>query len=176
MTTVDVTLFPICSSSGTPRCPSGVYSAGTFTAPPGYQPYQGTSDQPRALDIIYVEVLGAFGGWVFALRSLPRIQSFRVPTSIYSTQAWIKALLGATIAVIGVIAVQRAVVPNFPPQPGDKIFIFAVLFGLAQEPVTRLIDNRLRSLLEVASAKTEAGSGRASRQAPRAAASGAAAE
>jgi hypothetical protein len=166
MSTVDPTLFPICSTTAnaSPRCPSGVYSVVQFAGDPSHR-YVGPPDQPWPLDIIYIEVLGAFGGWVFALRSLPRIRRFQVPTSIYGTQVWIKALLGATIAVIGVAAVQRGVLPDFSPQQGDKIFIFALLFGLAQEPVTRLIDNRLRSLLEVANAKSRPTSGRAGGQA-----------
>jgi hypothetical protein len=52
------------------------------------------------------------------------------------------------IALIGVLALQRGLLGAYPPQPGDKVFLYALLFGLAQEPLTRVLDKRLRTLIE----------------------------
>jgi hypothetical protein len=138
----DPLIFPICANSATPHCPGGALE-GVFSV----QDFP-VSDLPSPLDVLYILLLGSFGGWFFALRGLLPLQHGELDSRLYLLQAVIKALTGAVIALIGVLALQRGLLGAYPPQPGDKVFLYALLFGLAQEPLTRVLDKRLRTLIE----------------------------
>ncbi|MGR2751841.1 hypothetical protein ACUY4T_03090 [Agromyces arachidis] len=58
----------------------------------------------------------------------------------------VKLPIGAVIAVVGVLLLK--IIPGFEVSDRGQIAAYAVLFGVAQETVTRLIDRRAQSVLD----------------------------
>jgi hypothetical protein len=76
-------------------------------------------------------------------------------TSIRVFQALLKAATGMITAILGLLFLRAGVVPGFTRiDTRSQILVYAVVFGAAQQLVTRLIDARSDSLLD--SVKTNA--------------------
>lgn len=101
-----------------------------------------------------IEFWGAVGGLVGALTSLRRIRARRGPYGIHVAQLLLKLPAGALVAVFTIVLVQGGLFKQITVVDRQQIAAYAVLFGFAQEAVTRLVDRRAS---EIAGAQGEAG-------------------
>jgi hypothetical protein len=111
------------SSTQTGRCPSG-------------------ENEPSGRDVKHVEVLGAFGGAMAAVFTVSRMKGIGGPYSLPALQALPKLPAGSATALLGVLLLQNGLVTGFLPQRSGVISAYAVIFGYAQQVVTRLVDRQ----------------------------------
>jgi hypothetical protein len=127
-------LFSLCAPEGQPaaappssdqagRCPSG-------------------ENEPSGKDVVQVEVLGAFGGAMAAVFTVSRMKGIGGPYSLPAIQALLKLPAGSATALLGVLLLQNGLVTGFLPQRSGVISAYAVIFGYAQQVVTRLVDRQ----------------------------------
>jgi hypothetical protein len=110
-------------SGETGRCPSG-------------------ENNPSGKDVVHVEVLGAFGGAMAAVFTVSRMKGIGGPYSLPAMQALLKLPAGSATALLGVLLLQNGLVTGFLPQRSGVISAYAVIFGYAQQVVTRLVDRQ----------------------------------
>lgn len=87
------------------------------------------------------ELLGALGGLAAALAGIRRLRGFRNPYNLPLVQALLKIPSGALTGLLGVVLMQGGIV-FLEPQSGGALVAYAVIFGAAQDVVTRLIDRQ----------------------------------
>jgi hypothetical protein len=104
-------------------------------------------------DVWKVELLGALGGLLIALATLQRLRGYRNPYALPFVQALLKIPAGALTGLIGTVIVQSGAF-SIDPVSGNKLVAYVILFGAAQETVTRLIDQKASSLVEAANPAT----------------------
>jgi hypothetical protein len=101
-------------------------------------------------DYAEVEVWGAVGGLVGAVGGLRQLRPGRRPMGLQIAQLVLKVPAGALLAVFGVVLLQSGIVPVLPPSADGRLAAYAVLFGFAQEALTRAVDRQARQLLDQA--------------------------
>jgi hypothetical protein len=109
---------------------------------------------PGPLDWSLVALFGALGGLLSAVFVLWNVSSYRNPYGIQLIQALSKLPFGAVAALIGVMVMQAGIFDVVKSQTGVRILGYAVIFGFAQQALTRQLDSRANSLLEGAHAKS----------------------
>lgn len=100
-------------------------------------------------DMAEVEIWGAVGAlvsWIVAIRSGVRPRAGDEGLSV--SQLALKLPAGSLTAAFAVLLVQADVVPVLRSIDPRQVGAYSVLFGFAQEAVTRLIDRQAASLLE----------------------------
>jgi hypothetical protein len=132
-------LVPLCfpdpnapGANGTGVCPSGAGS------------------QAASSDVAVVVLFGLLGAVLTGVRFVAqRPVASSVPLSTTrSFQALFKAAVGTLAAVLGLLFLRAGVVPGFTQvDTQSQILAYAVVFGAAQEFITRLIDQRSNTLL-----------------------------
>lgn len=141
-------VLPLCfpdpdapGASGTAVCPSGAHG------------------DPAKADVAVVVLFGLIGAVLTGVRFVTK----RAPASSIamsttrSFQGLFKAAVGTLTAVLGLLFLRAGVVPGFTQvDTQSQILAYAVVFGAAQEFITRLIDQRSNALLAGASS-TERG-------------------
>jgi monoamine oxidase len=100
----------------------------------------------RGFDIAAVELVGGIGGLVGALVRIRRARRLQSPYGIAVGQTLLKVITGAALAFIGVLLLQSNVLGGLSRQPGSHVIAYAALFGLAQQALTRLVDDRVGEL------------------------------
>ncbi|KAA2264065.1 hypothetical protein F0L68_08760 [Solihabitans fulvus] len=113
------------------------------TCPGGLRPSPG--------DVWLVQLLGAFGAIIATVISLLRRRPSLAPYVLIGYQALIKALLGAALSVVGVLALAAGVTEGLigiSTQPALQLW--AVLLGYSQQIGTRLLDNYADHVMEQA--------------------------
>lgn len=127
------TLFPLCSQDQT-VCPAGLGA-------------------PAAADVGTVAFLGLIGAGLTAVLAIRRARPSTSPYRLMPALGFLRIPLGGIVSVLGVVLVQSGSVPGFAgladPQ---QIAVYAIVFGFAQEAVTRLLENRARAVQDVAAA------------------------
>jgi hypothetical protein len=112
--------------------------------------------KPTAADVPLVLGLGALGAALSVALSLADLKPAGVRFSLTVAQGLNKIVLGAIIAVLGIIVLRT--VTNAPgflgTQPG--LLTTAVVFGYSQQVFTRLIDRQASQLTNAASPATPA--------------------
>lgn len=110
-----------------------------------------------------VELLGALGGLLAALTALQRLRGYRNPYNLPFVQALLKIPAGALTALVGLIFMQSGILFLEPVTDIKELVAYAILFAVAQELITRLIDQKAKSIVEAANPSSasgvEAGSG-----------------
>jgi hypothetical protein len=102
-----------------------------------------------ASDIWLTQVLGATGALIAAVVSLVRRRPSLSPYIMVGYQALIKVLLGAVLAVVGVLALAAGLGEGLIGLRGQAaVLVAAVVFGYAQQLGTRLLDNYADRLLD----------------------------
>jgi hypothetical protein len=91
---------------------------------------------------------GAFGGLLGLLVALRRLRRPEGPFGVQVAQAILRVPAGAFTAVVVTVIVQAELISQIDPIPSDRLGAYAVLFGVAQEAATRLIDRRAAELVE----------------------------
>jgi hypothetical protein len=97
---------------------------------------------PGPVDVWLVQMLGAFGALVAGVILLIRRRPSLSPYVLIGYQALIKVLLGAGLAVVGVLALGAGVTEGLicvTSQAG--LLLWSVLLGYSQQVGTRLLDN-----------------------------------
>jgi hypothetical protein len=95
-----------------------------------------------------VSLFGAVGALVTAVPPLANAAGTWNPFSLPLYQLLLKLVLGPVFAIVGVMLLQSKVVPNvqFPRRLPD-LLVWSVVFGAAQQAVTRVIDRRAEALV-----------------------------
>lgn len=126
-------LMPLCFDGEVPSCPTS----------------QGTGAGPRGADILIVAVLGALGGALAATLSIRNLKGTSTPYDVPVALAALKVPMGALTAVLGLVAIQGDFVPGFSELDSQgQILAYALVFGFAQQALSRLLDKQAQTLLE----------------------------
>jgi hypothetical protein len=155
------TLIPLCFN------PTGQVVCPTQESPVDVPPGGGSPGQPPAntapaadydtaiadtvtpWDIFVIEVVGLIAAAVATAAALRNIRGTSTPYSVPMALAALKLPTGALTAVLGLILMRGEFVPglsalDFPAQ----IIAWAIIFGYAQQILTRFVDQRAQSVLE----------------------------
>jgi len=149
-TTTAAGSVPAPTSTTTPTTVPDAGSTETTTATEGQLDTQanGLSARPSATKVIAtVEAWGAVGGLVGVLIALRRIGGVRGPYGLPLAQTALKVPAGALIALFGLLVLQSSLLPGLALVDDKALAAYAALFGFAQEPVTRLVDEQAGQLL-----------------------------
>jgi hypothetical protein len=110
----------------------------------------GPHSEPASSDVALVVLFGLLGAVLTGVRFVAQSSvASSVPMSTTrSFQALFKAAVGTLAAVLGLLFLRAGVVPGFTQiDTRSQILAYAVVFGAAQEFITRLIDQRSNTLL-----------------------------
>jgi len=129
----------------------------TAAAAPGQPPAQdvqsvcpsGERHVPTGGDILIVAALGALGGALGALIAVRNLRGTSTPYSVSTALAVLKVPSGAMTTIIGMLLLAGGFIPglsNLDSQ--EQILAYALLFGIAQQLVTRMADNRAQQILD----------------------------
>jgi len=131
------TLFPLCLDADGAVCPAGgaVATAG---------------------DTATVAVMGMIGAGITAVVAVRRTRPSVSPYRLTPTLGWLRVPFGGIIAVVGVMILQAGIVTGFAGlRTQQEIAVYALVFGFAQEVVTRLLENRAMLLQDAAGATAQ---------------------
>jgi len=104
--------------------------------------------QPSPDDIMIVAGLGLLGSAAAAAFSIRNIQGIPTPYEVPVALAFFKLPLGAFTAVTGLLLLGAGFVPGFSELDSQRqILAYALAFGYAQQVVSRLIDERARTIV-----------------------------
>ncbi|HEY3004029.1 MAG TPA: hypothetical protein VGJ44_16910, partial [Kribbellaceae bacterium] len=109
----------------------------------------GASGHERGADIIMIALLGALGGALTASLSIRNLKGTSNPYDVPVALAMLKVPLGAFTAILALIAIRGSFVPgltNLDSQ--EQILAYALVFGFAQQALSRLLDQRAQTLME----------------------------
>jgi hypothetical protein len=145
----DPSFFSLCAKGAGAHttCPSG-HAAGRW-------------------DVFLLGFAGLVGGSVGALIILLNAKVSVGPFTLPIAQAAVKLPAGATIALVGLFAVQHGTLGVLMPQAGNALVAFALLFGVAQQALTRFIDKRANNLFAESKAAGTAVASRSSSAFPK---------
>ncbi|HJP78621.1 MAG TPA: hypothetical protein VJ914_30380 [Pseudonocardiaceae bacterium] len=108
----------------------------------------GGSAHPAGGEVWLVAMMGAVGASIAAVVLLVRRRPSLSPYVLAGYQALIKVLLGALLAVVGVLALGAGLVQGLISlHSQDAVLFWAVLLGYSQQVGTRLLDNYADRLL-----------------------------
>jgi hypothetical protein len=114
----------------------------------------GDRQTPTGGDILIVAGLGAVGGGLGALFAIRNLRGTSTPYGIPTALAVLKAPAGALTAVIGILLLAGGFVPGLSNLDSQRqILAYALLFGYAQQLITRLVDDQGQSLLNTVPSK-----------------------
>ncbi len=126
-------LMPLCFDAAVPSCPTS----------------QGAGAVPRGADILIVAVLGALGGALAATLSIRNLKGTSTPYDVPVALAALKVPMGSLTAILGLVAIQGEFVPGLSELDSQgQILAYALVFGFAQQALSRLLDQQAQSLLE----------------------------
>jgi hypothetical protein len=109
----------------------------------------GGRQSPSGGDILIIAGLGALGGVLGALLAIRRLRGTSTPYSVSSALAILKVPSGALSSIIGMLLLAGGFVPGLTNLDSQRqILAYALLFGIAQQLVTRVADNRAQQLLD----------------------------
>jgi hypothetical protein len=107
---------------------------------------------PSFGDLATIEGWGMLGGLIGAVGSLRRVRASRDPAGLHLAQLALKLPAGAVTALFGIVLLQSSILPPLTPVEPGQLAAYAVLFGFAQEALTRFVDQQSGRIL--ANAKT----------------------
>ncbi|MBM7807643.1 hypothetical protein JOD57_003480 [Geodermatophilus bullaregiensis] len=104
---------------------------------------------PQNADVLVVAFLGLLGGALAAAASIRNLKGTTSPYDVPVAVATLKVPLGALTAVLGLIAIRGDFVPGLSALDSQvQILAYALVFGFAQQLLTRLLDQRAQTLLD----------------------------
>ncbi len=120
-------------------------------------PTRAAADGPSGGDVLIVALLGALGGALAAAMSIRNLQGTSTPYDVPVSLALLKFPLGAFTAVLALVAIQGDFVPGLTALDSqEQILAYALVFGFAQQALTRLLDQRAQTLLNALPSKDTA--------------------
>lgn len=131
--------LPLCFSPEAGRvCPSG-------------------AGGPRPQDAAIVALIGAFGGALAAAVSVRNLRGTSTPYDMPVVLSLLKVPAGALTALGALIAIRGDFVPGLSDLDSqEQILAYALVFGYAQQLLTRLIDDRAGAVLDSVPSKDAA--------------------
>lgn len=113
----------------------------------------GGSD-PGPLDIWVVMLLGLLGGALAAAVSIRTIRGTSTPYDVPVALACLKVPAGAATAVAALIFIRGEFVPGLSALDNqEQILAYALVFGYAQQLLTKLIDRQAQDVLDAVPSK-----------------------
>jgi hypothetical protein len=97
-----------------------------------------------------VEVWGVLGSLVAVIAGLWRLRSSRQPSGLQLAQLGLKLPAGALTSLFGVLLLQGSLLQQISSIAPKQAPAYAILFGFAQEGLTRFVDGKANTLLESA--------------------------
>ncbi|MGW3991232.1 hypothetical protein [Streptomyces sp. NPDC004830] len=108
-------------------------------------PIDGT---PEGADVLIVEFFGLCGAALAGAVSLRHMQGTATPYMVPICLLLLRLPVGALAAVFGLLVIQGGFVPGLTDlDSGAQILAWALMFGIAQETVTRLVDQQSKRVL-----------------------------
>ena len=102
-----------------------------------------------ALDVVVVSLLGALGGALAAAVSIRNLRGTSTPYDMPVALCLLKVPAGAMTALGALIAIRGEFVPGLSAlDTQEQVLAYALVFGYAQQLLTRLIDDRASSVLD----------------------------
>jgi hypothetical protein len=138
--------IPMCFKPGVTTAATAAQPAQQVfsVCPSGDQPQQ----RPEAGDILIVAGLGAIGGALGALVAIRNLRGTSTPYSVSTALAILKGPSGALTAIIGMLLLAGGFVPGLTNLDSQRqILAYALIFGIAQQLVTRVADDRAQQIL-----------------------------
>lgn len=106
------------------------------------------SGTPRGGDVLIVEFFGLCGAALAGAVSLRHMQGTATPYMVPICLLLLRLPIGALAAVFGLLVVQGGFVPGLTDLDSSaQILAWALVFGVAQETVTRLVDQQGKRVL-----------------------------
>jgi hypothetical protein len=116
----------------------------------------GEAQEGDAVEPWAVEAVGILGGALAAVLALARFRGFTDPYGLPTTQALLRIPTSAVTSLFGVVLMQTAALELFQPQEdATTVLAYAFVFGYAQEPLLRMIDQKAGEVLNPARSKDE---------------------
>jgi hypothetical protein len=108
----------------------------------------GDHKQPTGGDVLIVAGLGLLGGALAAAFSIRNARGASTPYDVPVALAFFKLPLGALTAVTSILLLGGSFVPGLSELDSQRqILAYALVFGYAQQLISRLIDNRAQTVL-----------------------------
>jgi hypothetical protein len=109
----------------------------------------GPTAQPSGGDILIVALLGALGGALSATVAIRNLKGTSTPYDVPVALAFLKVPLGALTAILVLVAIPGDFVPGLSILDSqNQILAYALIFGVAQQVFSRLLDRRAQDILE----------------------------
>jgi hypothetical protein len=125
--------------------PAGVACPSEEAPPtPGVHPRR----LPAPGDVTLVALLGMLGGGLSAAVAIRHLQGSSTPYDVPVALSLLKLPSGALSALVGLLLVRGGFVPGLSQLDSQpQILAYAFLFGIAQQLVTRLVDQQAQDIL-----------------------------
>jgi hypothetical protein len=103
---------------------------------------------PPAGDVAVVALMGVLGAALSATLAVQKLRGTSAPYSVPVSLALFKLPAGALTAIAGLLLIKGGFVPGFSQlDTQGQILAYAIVFGVAQQLVTRLVDQRADDVL-----------------------------
>jgi hypothetical protein len=103
---------------------------------------------PSGGDIAIVALMGVLGGALSATFSIQKLRGTSTPYAIPVALAFLKLPAGALTAIAGLMLIQGAFIPGLSElDTQGQILAYAIVFGVAQQLVTRFVDQKADDVL-----------------------------
>ena len=146
-TTIPLCFAPETDGNTTIVCPSGETFVGQVN--PGFDHDPAIAKTVAGGDIWLVELLGLLGAALTGAAALRNLKGTTTPYFVSVTLALFKLPTGAVTAVVGLLLMRADFVPGLSAlDTSAQILGWAVVFGIAQQLVTRFADSKAAGLLE----------------------------
>ena len=108
----------------------------------------GVGDHGGWTTVVLLLLFGSIGALVTAIPPLAKANGARNPFSLPLFQLLLKLTMGPLFAVVGLLILEDRLIPHFhAPANLRGLLVWAILFGAAQQSVTRFIDQRVTRIL-----------------------------
>ncbi|MET8898326.1 hypothetical protein [Streptomyces albogriseolus] len=119
-----------------------------ITPPPASNPFCPVGTTPSGADVLVVELFGLGGAALAGAVSLRNMRGTATPYLVPMYLLLLRLPVGALAAVFGLLIIQGGFVPGFSNLDSPaQVLAWSLLFGIAQESVTRLIDQQGRKVI-----------------------------
>lgn len=137
-------LMPLCFPNELTNAQTGASTVDGLNCPTG-----SGLKAAQAADVLVVAMLGALGGALAATLSIRNLKGTSTPYDVPVALAALKVPLGALTALLALVAIQGKFVPGLSVLDSQgQILAYALIFGFAQQALSRLLDRQAQNLLE----------------------------